>query len=129
MRAIREIILHCSDSNIVAHNDISVIRKWHVQERGFNDVGYHFFIKTGGEVQKGRDIDIIGAHCKGHNKQSIGICLHGKEKEDFTREQKTSLFNLIRSLVTIFPNVTIHGHNEFSDKTCPVFNVEPFKIM
>lgn len=128
MRKIREIILHCSDSNIKNHNDISVIRKWHL-ERGFNDVGYHFFIKSCGQIQNGRDLDIIGAHCKGHNEQSIGICLHGKFAGDFTREQKTSLYHLIKGLTLIFPDVTIHGHNEFSDKKCPVFDVEPFKYI
>jgi len=127
MRKIREIILHCSDSNIENHDDISVIRKWHVEERGWNDVGYHYFITSKGVIQQGRDLDIAGAHCKNHNQQSIGICLHGKLLEDFNQAQKLTLYRLLRSLVTLFPDVTIHGHNEFSDKLCPVFDVEPFK--
>lgn len=126
MRKIKEIILHCSDSNIKGHDNIATIKEWHLQ-RGFKDVGYHFFIRSCGMLEYGRELDVVGAHCEGHNKESIGICLLGKYKNDFTREQKTTLYHLIKGLVMIFPDVTIHGHNEFSNKTCPVFDVEPFK--
>lgn len=129
MRIIDMIILHCSDSNIASHDNIETIRGWHVNERGFNDVGYHYFIQSNGLIEKGRDLDKIGAHCKGKNKHSIGICLHGKYEDDFTREQFTSLVKLIESLAIIIPNITIHGHNEFSSKTCPVFDVTPFKTI
>lgn len=74
MRKINKVILHCSDSDYANHDDIKVIKEWHLA-RKFNDVGYHYFIRKDGLIQKGRDITIIGAHCKGQNKSSIGICL------------------------------------------------------
>ena len=128
MRNIEKLILHCSDSNLKAHDSIDIIRQWHL-ERGFTDVGYHFFIKSDGVIEKGRDIDKVGAHCKGQNSNSIGICLHGKNINDFNNDQFTSLNRLLNSLCIIFPEVSIHGHNEYSKKTCPVFNVEPFKTI
>lgn len=126
MRRIDKIIIHCSDSNLPNHDNIETIRQWH-KGRGFSDVGYHFFIRSDGTIEKGRDLDIKGAHCQGKNNHSIGICLHGKYKEDFKGDQFISLTRLLKSLVTIFPNVTTHGHNEFSRKQCPVFDVTPYK--
>lgn len=131
-RNITEIILHYSDSDIKAHDDISVIDDWHKQ-RGFKctlddgrviHVGYHYFIKSDGTVQIGRPLDKIGAHCLGHNKISVGICLHGKDK--FSTKQFKALATLIQQLLIQFPNSTIHGHNEFSYKDCPVFDVDDF---
>ena len=74
MRNINLIVLHHSQSDITAHDDIGVIREWH-KERGFKDVGYHYFIRKDGMIQKGRQLDVVGAHCKGKNKSSIGIVI------------------------------------------------------
>lgn len=131
-RLVTKIILHNSDSAIAAHDDISVIDEWH-KARGFRftdidgtvrHVGYNYFITTKGVVQRGRDKEKVGAHCKGQNRNSIGICLHGKDK--FTDEQFKSLAKLIRELLLEYPKATIHGHNEFSNKLCPVFDVDDF---
>lgn len=126
MRKIDKVILHCSDSDIAAHDDIKVIKKWHLA-RKFKDVGYHYFIRKDGLIQKGRDILQVGAHCKGENSTSIGICLSGRYK--FTDYQFIALERLIAALNIRLNNCfTIHPHNEFSDKSCPNFSVEEFKI-
>jgi len=126
MRKINKVILHCSASDYASHDNIKVIKEWHLA-RKFNDVGYHYFIRKDGLVQKGRDITVIGAHCKGQNKSSIGICLSGKHK--FTDKQFEALQTLIRGLdIRLRNNFTLHPHNEFSTKTCPNFSVEEFKL-
>ena len=133
-RLINKIILHCSDSNIKAHDDIEVIDEWH-KARDFRyrlpsgkviHVGYHYFIKSDGTVQTGRPEEGVGAHCYGENKHSIGICLHGRNKEDFTDAQFKALATLVQGLVQRYPEATIHGHNEFANKTCPVYDVDDF---
>ena len=125
MRQIDKIIIHCSDSDIEAHDNLDTIRKWHVDERNFSDVGYHFFIRKSGLIEKGRDLDLVGAHCVGQNKTSIGICCSGKHH--FTHSQFLALKGLIDSLYIILQKaLTIHGHCEFSTKTCPNFSVEEF---
>jgi N-acetyl-anhydromuramyl-L-alanine amidase AmpD len=126
MREINSIIIHCSDSDIPAHDDVSVIREWH-RERGWSDVGYHFFIKSNGVQQEGRPLERTGAHCYGRNSDSIGICLHGRN--EFSREQFMALAGLVRSLCNEFniPFTQVFGHCEFSDKTCPNFDVGQFK--
>ena len=78
MRDINSIIVHCSDSNIKSHDNIETIRKWHVDERGWSDIGYHYVITQDGVVHEGRPLSRRGAHARGHNVGSIGICLTGK---------------------------------------------------
>lgn len=129
-----KIILHCSDSDVLAHNDVNIIRRWH-KARGFKDVGYHFFIQYNGTIQKGRPLDEdseiepfeVGAHVKGHNLNSIGICLHGRN--EFTNNQYRAAAALIRTLQKQFDldKGFIYGHNQFNKaKTCPNFNVDRF---
>lgn len=96
------------------------------------DIGYHFVIKRDGIVEDGRPIDVIGSHCRGVNYKSIGICLVGgvnskKEPENnFTTEQFNSLKSLLLDIRKKYPEVEILGHNEFSTKACPSFNVEEY---
>ena len=132
MRKINKLILHCSDSDYAYHDDIKVIKKWHTDPkskggRGWRDVGYHYFIRKDGLIQKGRLIDVMGAHCKGQNKNSVGICLSGKHK--FTNKQFEALETLIRALdIRLKDKFTVHPHNEFATKSCPNFSVEEFKL-
>lgn len=129
MRKIKEIILHCSATREGQEFDINDIRRWHVEENGWEDVGYHYFIKLDGTVQPGRDIEKIGAHCKGHNRNSIGICycggvdVNGNPKDTRTIKQIASMHILLKQLKEQFPDATVHCHNEFANKACPSFKI------
>lgn len=109
------------------------IRRWHVEERGWSDIGYHYVITRNGVVVQGRSLDKIGAHVKGHNKGTIGICLvggkggtaHDKFRENFTKEQDFALRKLIDELKDRFVSINkVSGHNEYAAKACPCFNVQ-----
>lgn len=120
-RHINRVFLHCSASDYDHHDDISVIKKWHVEENGWSDVGYHFFIKSTGEVQIGRSLERTPAAQKGHNAHTIAICLHGKTK--FTPEQFRSLRHLCDEINRSYNSITFHGHNEVAPgRECPVYN-------
>ena len=128
MREINKIIVHCSATREGENFEVADIRKWHLA-RGFNDIGYHFYIDLYGEIHKGRDISKIGAHCKGHNRNSIGICYcggveaDGKTPKDTRLDcQKEALTAVLRTLKAMFPNAVIHSHNDFANKACPSFN-------
>ena len=118
-RNINLIVWHCSDSDNPNHDNVETITKWHI-ERGFATIGYHFLITKDGRVHKGRDLDAIGAHVKGHNSRSIGICLTGKTK--FSKEQKTALKELTERLLDSYnldwDNVKLHNELDVN-KTCP----------
>lgn len=130
MRRIDKIIIHCSATPEGKDFTAQQIDQWH-RQRGFSCIGYHFVIYRDGSIHKGRPIEQAGAHTSGHNANSIGICYIGgcaadgkTPKDTRTEAQKKSLVRLITELRRRFPNVSIHGHNEFAAKACPSFNVK-----
>ena len=127
-RNIKELIVHCSATPEGKDFTVSQIREWHLQ-RGFSDIGYHYVIYRDGSIHIGRDESIIGAHCTGHNTNSIGVCYIGgvatdgkTPKDTRTAEQKQSLVKLLKELKTKYPQASIHGHRDFSSKACPSFD-------
>ena len=128
MRKITEIIIHCSATQEGKHFTVKDIDRWH-KENNWNGCGYHYVILLDGTIEQGRPPEQAGAHCQGHNTHSIGICYIGgldaqnRPKDTRTPAQKDSLWSLVQALKKRFPEATIHGHNEFSSKSCPCFNV------
>lgn len=130
MDKINKIIIHCSATPENREVDIETIRGWHMNENGWSDIGYHFVVELDGTIQEGRPIDIQGAHTRGHNKNSIGICYvgglddHLNPKDTRNEAQKFSLEVLLFNLMDTFKGCKLYGHNEFSSKACPSFNVK-----
>jgi len=105
--------------------DAAMFDRWH-KARGFNKIGYHYFIRHDGTVEKGRGLEEVGAHAEGYNKDSIGICLAGLTL--FKPEQFKALSKVLSDLKLLYPKATVHGHREFNpNKTCPVFDYSQFK--
>ena len=137
MRPLTGIIVHCTATrpewmagkSIAAK--IAEVRRWHMRDRGWSDIGYHFLIDRDGKVGLGRPIEKTGAHTQGHNTGTIGISLFGgwdsassdEFHENFTPEQQASLLKLIADLRQKYGNLTLAGHNNFASKACPGFNV------
>lgn len=140
---ISHLIVHCSATKPSVGVDASVIRRWH-KLQGWSDIGYHYVIKRGGFVEPGRPIDQIGAHTKGWNDRSIGVCMvggvhekTGRAENNFTLDQFASLAEVIASARAHFPGITVLGHRDtFGDtngdgvvdsrdwfKECPSFDV------
>jgi N-acetyl-anhydromuramyl-L-alanine amidase AmpD len=115
--------------------DIGVqeIDQWH-KERGFSSCGYHYVIRRNGRVERGRDVERGGAHAKGFNAKSLGVCLVGGKGEgdvsdcNFTFEQYQSLYDLISDLKVQFPITKVLGHRDLKGvtKDCPCFDVISF---
>lgn len=133
MRQINRIIVHCSATREGQNVTVNDIKKWHVRDNKWKNIGYHYVIHLDGSIHLGRDESEIGAHVANHNKDSIGICYVGgvdlanKAKDTRTDAQKRSLEILIRSLLIKYPKATIHGHREFAAKDCPSFDVAEYK--
>ena len=120
-RKINSIILHCSDSDRPEHDDVCVINRWHL-DRGWDMVGYHYFIKSNGEIQRGRPDNKMGAHVKGHNRHSIGICLSGKGAYPWV--QIRSAIALVKHLKEKYGDIPVYGHYQFNDqKQCPCMSM------
>ena len=128
MREITKVIIHCSDTPRGVDFTLEDIKAWHTMPKpkgnGWSDIGYHFVITLDGLVHEGRAIETIGAHTKGQNKNSIGVCYIGGANGDDTRtdDQKDALVDLLVYLKTTYPKVKIYGHRDFSDKYCPSFD-------
>tara|TARA_R110000764_G_scaffold162869_1_gene250180 strand:- start:3268 stop:3672 length:405 start_codon:yes stop_codon:yes gene_type:complete len=129
MRDINRIIVHCTATPEGRDVTVGEIRTWHLA-RNFSDVGYHYLITLNGTVEVGRPESKVGAHVSGHNKDSIGIAYAGgmdksykNPKDTRTHPQKEALTWLIKELKDRYPGSTVHGHNEYSNKACPSFNV------
>lgn len=123
-RKIHWIICHCSDSDVPTHDNIDTIKDWHVNQNGWSDVGYHYFLRKDGTVEIGRPEDKIGSHVKGHNSNSIGICMSGKK--DFTEAQFRALEVLLIDICGRhnLEKKDILGHCDLNgNKTCPNFDL------
>ena len=128
MRQITKIIVHCSATPEGKDFTVADITRWHKQ-RKFVTIGYHYVIYRNGEVHNGRPESQIGAHCTGHNVNSIGVCYIGgvakdgkTPKDTRTSAQKLALERLLCHLKDRFPKATIHGHRDFAAKACPSFD-------
>ncbi len=128
MRKVNKIIIHCTatpEDRVVRVKDLY---QWHVTERGWSDIGYHFFIDLDGEIHECRPVERTGAHTKGENYASIGIAYAGGMSKDMipkdTRnyEQKEAFELLLADLKDLYPRARIFGHKDFSTKACPSFD-------
>lgn len=111
----------------------AAFRALHRIARGWRDVGYHFVIGNGthtpdGFTEKGRPEGCRGAHAKGANEFSLGICLVGNFMTDRpTRAQMRSLGRLLRELMTSYglekSSVLLHRQVKGSSTECPGRNL------
>lgn len=136
-RKINEIVLHASATrpNWMAGEPlagkIAEITRWH-RDRGFRTIGYHWVVDRDGEVAAGRPEGEVGAHVRGHNENTIGICIlggHGGATTDnfedhYTIAQRGAVWNLIRSIAKRYDIEKVSGHNEYAAKACPCFQVK-----
>ncbi len=132
-----EIVVHCSATRPDWMDDFTMaakvaeIRRWHVEDREWRDIGYHWIIGRDGVMLPGRRETEIGAGVEGHNLGAIHVCLiggHGSANTDrfgahFTSQQDAALRQLIAQISARTPIRRISGHNEWAAKACPGFNV------
>lgn len=126
-RNIKEIIVHCTATPEGRVETVESIRNIH-KSQGWSDIGYHYLIYLDGSIHVGRDVNIIGSHCVGHNTYSIGVCYVGgvdkmmQPKDTRTQEQKKALLDVLKKLKTMYPKAKIVGHRDYSSKACPSFD-------
>ena len=127
MRKINEIIVHCTATFPEQVVTVADVTRWH-RQLGWKTIGYHYLVTLAGEIQTGRPIEEAGAHCKGHNANSIGVCYvgglnaEGRPTDTRTPAQRQALETLLKQLRAQFPNAKIHGHRDFAQKACPCFD-------
>jgi hypothetical protein len=132
-----EIVVHCSATrpdwmvNASFAARVAEIRRWHMRDRGWRDIGYHWVIDRDGALAAGRPESAIGAGVIGHNAGVLHLCLlggHGGAASDpfarhFTPAQDRALRALIAQIRLRTPIARVSGHNEWAAKACPCFPV------
>ena len=129
MRTVTLLIIHCSATPDGQSLDYEACRLEHIQHRKFRDIGYHFYITRDGDVHTGRLLNEIGAHCKNHNRHSVGICYEGgldaqgRPRDTRTLPQIAAMHLLLRNLKRQYPRALIVGHRDLNpQKACPCFD-------
>lgn len=124
MRFLDTIVLHHSASRAGVHSWAD-IRAWHLA-KGWTDVGYHYGVVFDGEpprwqVATGRPLDVRGAHAKGFNSSSVGVCFEGSmDAHPMPDEQFELGASLVASLLQQRPTITrVVGHRELCPTACP----------
>lgn len=131
VKDIKSIAVHCSATPPYFNIGAEEIDRWH-KKRGWSGIGYHFVIRLDGTIELGRPLNSPGAHVKGFNDESWGICLVGGVDEDGNAEnnyrpvQMQSLNLLLRTLTLIAKQAEVKGHRDYPDvkKECPCFDVK-----
>ena len=127
------IIIHCAATKKSMDIGYKEIREWHVDQNGWDDVGYHYIIRRNGKLEKARPEEYSGAHAPSHNSRSIGICLVGGMADDggpennFTLEQFLTLKDLVNMIMNKYSDITeVLGHCDVQDNkpNCPGFDVK-----
>jgi len=120
-RRVHTVFIHCSASDYKSHDKRRVVDEWH-RDRGYNCIGYHYYIRKSGLIETGRDIELKPAAQYGHNSGTIAICCGGLKM--FPVIQMRSLYNLCHEINSQYNcSIRFRGHCEVGpDKECPVFD-------
>jgi len=110
------LVLHHAAASTCTIQDV---HRWHLGN-GWIGCGYHYFVRKDGSIWRGRDEDAVGAHSSGYNDVSIGICAEGDfEQETMPDVQKQAIIELVRWIVSRYPNIAIKKHKDLNATLCP----------
>ena len=114
-----EIILHHAEAS---HASVEDINQWHL-ERGWAGIGYNYYVRKDGTIWRGRPEWAVGAHAKGHNDKSIGICCEGAYMtETMPAAQLAALKALIRDIMSRYGSLKLLRHKDVNETDCPGVN-------
>ena len=125
---IHSIVIHYSATYPDQDITRATVDKWH-RDRGFREIGYHWFIRRDGTLEEGRAEGTLGAHVRGHNSGTIGICWAGGLERSSgpntgvwnpTDAQEKTLIQLIRDIQKRHPDAKrVIGHKDLVPTECP----------
>jgi len=117
LRRIDTLVIHYTASADVS---AATINKWH-KARGWNSIGYHFVVRRNGKIERGRNLNIVGAHVENHNAGSVGIVLTGADNLDWypAQAQLNTIKRLLRDIKKVYPIKKVYFHKDLAATSCP----------
>jgi N-acetylmuramoyl-L-alanine amidase len=116
-------IIHHSASTTATATDFA---RWHVDQRGWPGIGYHFVIEKDGTIKQTNYLTTVSYHTSEQNFTGVGICLSGNfEIEQPTAAQLASLRSLLGHLRSTVGNYPVWGHRDYTQTACPGVNLYP----
>ena len=128
--SVRFIVVHCSATRCNRPYTAEQLERDH-RSRGFRTTGYHFYIRKNGDIKTLRPLERPGAHARGYNAHSVGICYEGglnergRPADTRTDFQKHSLRVLVMLLLRDYPGSRLCGHRDLSPDLNGNGEIEP----
>lgn len=127
-RNITRIIFHHFGEQPPPGMNVPKIRRMHIDDRKWDDIGYHGIIMPDGEFSIGRDVNTTGAHTFKHNRGSIGIMfMAGLGRDGVTRPNKKQLataHKIIEEQKRYYNRLEVLGHRDLRPTLCPGFDIK-----
>ena len=131
LKEVKYLVVHCTATRLSQRVSVEDIDRWH-KAKGWSGIGYHWYVDRDGHIFPGRSEREAGAHVKGYNHCSIGICYEGgldeqgNSADTRTPAQKAALLFIIKDLKQSYPNAIVLGHRDFPGvhKDCPCFDAK-----
>lgn len=131
LKEVKYLVVHCTATPLSQRVSVEDIDRWH-KAQGWSGIGYHWYVDRDGHIFPGRSEREAGAHVRGYNHCSIGICYEGgldeqgNSADTRTPAQKAALLFIIKDLKQSYPNAIVLGHRDFPGvhKDCPCFDAK-----
>lgn len=131
LKEVKYLVVHCTATPLSQRVSVEDIDRWH-KAQGWSGIGYHWYVDRDGHIFPGRSEREAGAHVRGYNHCSIGICYEGgldeqgNSADTRTPAQKAALLFIIKYLKQSYPNAIVLGHRDFPGvhKDCPCFDAK-----
>jgi len=128
---VKYIVIHYTATPVESDFSAADIDRMH-KKRGWKGIGYHKYIRKSGFIEKGRELREQGAHVRGHNHHSVGVCYEGGVyanspnvgRDTRTPEQEAAMIRVIRELLDRYPGAQVIGHRDMPGAAtqCPGFD-------
>ncbi|XP_052705678.1 peptidoglycan-recognition protein SC2-like [Crassostrea angulata] len=112
----------CHDFDSCAHT-LRGIQNYHMDTRGWNDIGYSFLVGQDGNVYEGRGWHHVGAHTQGYNSRGFAASFMGNF---MTHLPNAASMNAVKALIAcgvqkgyISPSYHLYGHRDVGSTECP----------
>lgn len=113
----REFIVHYSAGPPT--QTVRQIQDFHMDGRGWADIGYNFLVDVKGRIYEGRGWLVQGSHAPGHNTSGIGVCMIGRDGDSTPAAKRAIRWLYDEAVRRAGRNLAKLGHRDVYATSCP----------